>query len=53
MLQLIYDIYKNLKDNVILKLINLLYNSFIINEFKLCRSAMTYINVFDVLFTHI
>lgn len=53
MFQLIHDTHKNLKDNVILELINLLYNSLVINEFKLYRNAITHVNVFDVLFTHI
>jgi len=51
MLQLIYNFYRNLEDNVIFEVTSLSYNSFVVNKLELCRSTITYVKVLDILLT--
>jgi len=53
MLQSIYNIYRNLENNIIASFVSLLYNCFVVDEFKLCHIIVTYINVFYILFANI
>ncbi len=46
MLQFVYNIKRNFKDNLILSFVSLLYNYFVINKFKSSYIIIFYIDMF-------